>query len=131
MRKGRRQKSEFEILTSRPSPLAPCPISFQIRPQHDLREDPGVAGIAAREAARFGSQAVGPFEADAAHPARGPALFTSEEIDGRADAKCSPGGDPFALLVDPQFLLGSADSDDQEVRLRSGDLSEYFVILFG
>ena len=82
----------------------------------EARKDPGIAGIATGQSPRFGDHAMQPLQTAAAHPDRCLAFLTRNKIDGRADAERDARGKLPMLFMHPDFLLRSAQSDDNHIR---------------
>src|SRR5688572_4102632 len=99
-------RTKHGFVLRRSTPLAP----------DELRENPGVAGVAFGEPLGFAAQAMQPFEPQPPHPTGGAALLAGEKIDCRADAECGACVQLSIMFGDPKFLLGCAESQDQEIR---------------
>ena len=105
--------------------------ALEIRTEDDLRKDPSIARVTTRQALGFRRQAMGPLEAHFAHPFGCPTFFPSQEVDRRADAECAFRCDFSAVLMNPEFLFGSTDTDNQQVRRCRSDLGEDLFVLRG
>ena len=77
-----------------------------------------ILAVPAEQAARLLGQAVHPFQARALHPDRGAGEFPGHEIEARADADGTRHAEFAVVHVNPFFLLGRAQRDEQDVRLR-------------
>src|SRR4051794_7874245 len=70
-----------------------------------------------------------PFEPNAAHPHGRSALVSGQEIDGCAGADGGLGRQLTLMLMHPEFLPRSAETDDHEVWLNVPHRRKYFGIL--
>ena len=78
-------------------------------------EEHRVPGISGEQPGRVGVDPVGPFEADLLEEAGGPADPTRDEVERRADLDAGRDPQLVEVLVQPEFSLGLAEGDHQEV----------------
>src|ERR1700693_5182767 len=97
--------------------------------EHESRQSEAIAKVAARQASWLECHAVHPLQSRSTHPLRSALLFASQKIDRCAHAERDLRSNLIAMPVDPEFLFGRPQPDNQHVRCDGRDLVQYPPVL--
>ena len=107
--------------------------SFKIPPDENPKREPGkleeTVDVAFPESSRFLDDAVDPLHAAFLHPAGSPLHFPRDEIEGTTHADHDGYVQLFRMASHPEFLLGVAQRDKEQIRFRRIDALDDFRLL--